>query len=57
MNEGCVSVHKELPQTAIPVFSSDRKLVERFRTDVQCVAVANCTHRLISDVMEVNAEI
>lgn len=57
MNEGCVSVHKELPQTAIPVFSSDRKLVERFRIDVQCVAVANCTHRLISDVMEVNAEI
>lgn len=63
MNERCISVHKEMLQTANTIFSSDWKLVGRFRTDVQCVAMthaaqeANCTHRLISDVMEVNAGI
>lgn len=52
---------KKRPQTANATFSSDWKLVGRFGTDVQCVAVthvareANCTRRLISDVMEVNA--
>lgn len=63
MNERYISVHKEMPRTANAIFSSDRKLVERFRTGVQCVAgahaarEANCTHRRISDVVEVNAEI
>lgn len=63
MNERYVSVHKESPQTANAIFSSDWTLVERFRTGVQCVAgahaarKANCTHRLISDVMEISAEI